>query len=121
MSTHPEEYMQLKKDPLLVEILGQQEEQITARNMYYIPEEKIAQVEDLLQDGDIAGITTGIEGIAIMHVVILVRVENRIHLLHASSSAGKVVISEGTLEDYLLGSKSATGIMVARPLPVQAD
>jgi hypothetical protein len=121
MSTHPEEYMQLEKDPLLVEILAQQEEQITARNMYYIPEEKIAEVEDLLQDGDIAGITTVIEGIAIMHVVILVRVDNRIHLLHASSSAGKVVISEGTLEDYLLGSNSANGIMVARPLPVQAD
>jgi hypothetical protein len=121
MSTHPEEYMQLKKDPMLVEILAQQEEQITARNMYYIPEEKIAQVEHLLQDGDIAGITTGIEGIAIMHVVILVRVDNHIHLLHASSAAGEVVISEGTLEDYLLGSKSATGIVVARPVQLQTQ
>jgi len=121
MSTHPEEYMQLEKDPLLLEILAQLEEQITARTMYYIPEEKIAEVEHLLQDGDIAGITTGIEGIAIMHVVILVRVDNRMHLLHASSAAGKVVLSEGTLEDYLLGSKSATGIMVARPVQVQPD
>jgi hypothetical protein len=36
--------------------------------------------------------------------------------MHASSLAEEVVVSEGTLEDYLLGSKSATGIMVARPL-----
>jgi hypothetical protein len=116
MSTHPEEYMQLEKDASLVKVIARQEEDITAREMYYVPEEKIAEVEHLLQDGDIAGITTGIEGIAIMHVVILVRVDSRMHLLHASSAAGRVVISEGTLEDYLLGSKSATGIMVARPI-----
>jgi hypothetical protein len=67
-------------------------------------------------DGDIAGITTGIEGIAIQHVVILVRKEGRIHLMHASSKAEKVAVSDFTLEEYLLNSKSASGIMLARPL-----
>jgi hypothetical protein len=121
MSTHPEEYMQLGKDASLVKVIARQEEEITARKLYYIPEEKIAGAEHLLQEGDIAGITTGIEGIAIMHVVILVKVDNRIHLLHASLAAGKVVISDGTLEDYLLGSKSATGIMLARPIQVEME
>jgi hypothetical protein len=36
--------------------------------------------------------------------------------LHASSAAEKVVLSDETLEEYLLSSKSATGIVVARPL-----
>jgi len=67
-------------------------------------------------DGDIAGITTGIEGIAIQHVVILIRQEGRIHIMHASSKAEKVVVSDFTLEEYLLNSKSASGIMLARPL-----
>jgi hypothetical protein len=84
--------------------------------MYYIPEEKLAEVENSLQDGDIAGITTTINGMDISHVVILQRVAGRIHILHASSAAKKVILSEETLDEYLKSSKSATGIMVARPL-----
>ena len=116
MSTHPDSYRQLKEDTSLVKVIAGQEKLISAREMFYIPECRIAEVESELMDGDIAGITTEIEGIAIQHVVILIRVEGRIHMMHASSKAGKVMISENTLEDYLLNSKSASGIMVARPL-----
>lgn len=116
MSTHPESYMQLKEDTSLVKAIAEQEKLISAREMFYIPESRIAEFESQLMDGDIAGITTEINGIAIQHVVILIRVEGRIHSMHASSIAEEVVISENTLEDYLLNSKSATGIMLARPL-----
>jgi hypothetical protein len=75
-----------------------------------------ARLKDNDSDGDIVGISTGIDGLAISHVGILVRKSDRIHLIHASSQAEKVIVSEGTLEDYLLNSKSATGIMLARPL-----
>ena len=37
-------------------------------------------------------------------------------LMDASSKAEKVVVSDFTLEEYLLNSKSASGIMLARPL-----
>jgi hypothetical protein len=84
--------------------------------MHFISEEDVAAVESKLMDGDIVGITTSIDGLAIQHVGILVRVNDRIHLMHASSSAEKVVLSDIPLEDYLLNSKSATGIMLARPL-----
>jgi len=67
-------------------------------------------------EGDIVGITTKIEGFAIMHVGILIRLEGRFHLMHASSKAEKVVISLNTLEDYLLNRNSAGGFMLARPL-----
>ena len=116
MSTHPDSYMQLKESAPLVEIIAAQEKEISAREMFFIPETSIAEVESKLMDGDIVGITTGMEGIAISHVGILIRQEGRVHLMHASSLAEKVVISEITLEEYLLNSKSATGIMVARPL-----
>ena len=116
MSTHPASYRQLEKDSTLIESIAAQEQQLSSREMFFIPEDSVAEVEDQLMDGDIAGITTNIEGIAIQHVVILIRVEGRIHMLHASSKAEKVVISENTLEDYLLNSNSATGIMLARPL-----
>ncbi len=116
MSTHPDSYKQLQNNSNFAEELAKKEKEISSRTMYFIPKEKVLDVEDKLQEGDIAGITTNIEGLDISHVVILVRKGNRIHILHASSDAGKVVISENTLEDYLLNSKTATGIMVARPL-----
>ena len=115
MSTHPESYIQLK-DSALIPLIAKQEKEISSRKMFYIPEEKLPEVEYLLKDGDIVGITTRIKGLDILHVGILVRKENRIHLMHASSVLEKVVVSEETLEEYLLNSKPATGIMVARPL-----
>jgi len=115
MSTHPKSYVQLKDSTLIPVIVGQEKE-INKRNMYFIPEEKIAAFEMSLKDGDIAGITTSIKGMDISHVVILQRVAGRMHILHASQTANKVILSEETLEDYLKNSKSATGIMVARPL-----
>ena len=116
MSTHPAAYQQLKDNSQLVQIIAQQEKKISARKMYYIPENKLAKVEAQLQEGDIVGITTNIKGLDIAHTGLLVRVNGRIHLLHESSVAEKVVITKETLEEYLLNSKSATGIMVAQPI-----
>lgn len=116
MSTHPNSYRQLKESSHLVDVITQKEKDINSRQHFYIPEEKLAEVENQLMDGDIVGITTGIEGLDISHMGILVRKAGRIYLLHASSLAEKVVLSDETLEEYLMNSKSATGIMVARPL-----
>jgi hypothetical protein len=116
MSKHPDSYKQLKEDPGLVESIAQQEREISKREMYYVPESRVAELENQLMEGDIVGITTGVKGLAISHVGILVKRAGRIHLLHASSATNKVVVSENTLEAYLVNSKSATGIMVARPL-----
>ncbi len=116
MSTHPDSYKQLKDNPDFTAQIAAQEKEISARKVYYIPEEKLASVESKLRDGDIVGITTNIKGLDISHVGILVQQAGRIHLMHASSLAMKVVISENTLEDYLFNSKSATGIMVVRAL-----
>jgi hypothetical protein len=116
MSNHPDSYMQLKDSAQLIGQLAAQEKEISGRKMYYIPENLIAEIEDQLMDGDIAGITTGIDGLAIQHVVLLIRQDGHIHLLHASSKAERVVVSDLTLEEYLLNSESATGIMLARPI-----
>ncbi len=115
MSTHPESYRQLK-NAAFIPPLVKQEKEISKRELYYLPEEKLAEYEYKLKDGDIAGITTNIPGLDIQHVVILIRKNNKIHLLHASQTGGKVLISEETLEEYLKNSKQGNGIMVARPL-----
>ena len=114
MTTHSDSYAQLKENPELIPIIAEQEKELSAREMYYIPETKLAELEDQLMDGDIVGITTKMDGIAIAHVGILVRIDDRIHLMHASSKGEKVMISERTLEDYLLDNEAMNGVMVVR-------
>jgi hypothetical protein len=116
MSKHPEIYPSLKSHETFISELAKQEKTISERMTWFIPENRLAVVENKLQNGDIMGITTNIEGLDISHVMIAVRIKGRIRFIHASSKEMKVVISEETLEEYLLKSKMASGIMVARPL-----
>jgi len=115
MSTHPDSYEQLKGQPDLVKSTAQQEQQISAQTMYYLPKTDLTQNEKELQNGDIIGITTSVAGLDIAHVGFVIWVDGRVHLLHASSSLEKVVISDEPLADYLAGKKSFTGVMIARP------
>ena len=115
MSAHPESYKQLR-DTTLVRVIAEQEREISAREMYFIPKTKLFDIEGKLMDGDIVAITTDIEGLDVSHTALLIRKNDIIHILHASSVAQKVIISDETLESYLTNNKRTTGIMVARPL-----
>lgn len=115
MSTHPDSYKQLSSKQEFVSALEKKEKEINERSMYYIPKTNLQKLEDKLENGDIVGITTSISGLDISHVGIIVKKGDRTHLMHASSKAKKVIISEETLQDYLINSKNASGIMIARP------
>ncbi len=116
MSKHPNSYQCLKARPEFIGEMEKLEKAISAKEYYFVPKEKIAAIDDLLQEGDIIGITTNIDGLDIVHSAILTRVNERIHILHASSSAKKVVVSNESLADYLAKNKIQTGIIVGRPL-----
>ncbi len=114
MSSHPQLYKQLKDDSLLTEEISLIEQRISSSDsLYYIPKEKVKEIENNIKEGMIIGITTNIPGLDISHSGIAVRVNDRIHLLHASSDAGRVVISQVPLSDYLMSNKKQTGIIVA--------
>ena len=115
MSAHPDSYEVLKKNPELVPLMADMEKAVSDRKYYFLKKEDIERKEDQLQEGDIAGIATSVPGLDITHVGILVRKDGRIHLMHASSSLGKVVISDVPLSEMLMNKKSYTGIMIARP------
>jgi len=116
MSSNQALYSALDASPWLTDSLRRIESGISGRMAWYIPKNRIAACEGLLKDGDIAGIRTNMEGLDVSHVVILWKVGGRFRFIHASSREGKVLLSDETLEEYLKKSKSATGIMVARPL-----
>jgi len=65
-------------------------------------------------NGDILAITTDMPGMDVTHVGIAFRLRRRVHLLHASRLAGKVLISPETLYGYLIKKKGRTGVIVAR-------
>jgi hypothetical protein len=113
MSENPRFYPQLA-DLTLVEKLKEREALIKTRSYFFIPKEKIQQLESKLETGDLIAITTPLKNLDIVHVGFAVRQNGRIHLMHASSVSKKVEISALPLSDYLLGNKSQSGIMVSR-------
>ena len=116
MSAHPEAYRQLKANPALVRKIARVEADINAREMHYLPKEKIAAARPLLMTGDIVGITTTIDGLDCAHAGLCYREgDSALRLLHASTTRKAVTLDED-LATYLAGVSTHTGIMVARPL-----
>jgi len=113
MTAHPDLYPPLK-DVLNLQRMKFVERVISRRSLFFIPKKGLRHSEDRIRDGDIIAITTNTKGLDVQHVGLAARVKNRIHLLHASSIEGKVVLSEKTLYRYLMQSRARSGIIVAR-------
>ncbi len=114
MSTHVKSYAALKADSTLVDEIQKTEAAMNQREMFFIPEDKIQSLEKEIRNGDLIAITTKIKGLDVSHTGIAIHVNDRLHLMHASSKQKKVVISDIPLADMLLNNKLQSGIMVAR-------
>lgn len=86
------------------------------RPLFFIPKAHLGSAEQRLTDGDIIAITTDERGLDICHVGLSVRLRGKTHLLHASSAAGRVVLSEIPLDHYLQARRSRTGMIVGRAI-----
>jgi len=115
MTTHRDLYP-LLKDPVNFRRMNSLEKEISRRSLYFIPKKALRRCESQFRDGDLIAIVTNKEGLDVEHVGIAVRVRNRIHLLHASSVPGQVVLSGKTLYRYMMQSKTRNGIILARIL-----
>jgi len=119
MTTHPDLYPSLKNAANLRRMKSV-ERTISTRSLFFIPKKALRRLEDRIRDGDLIGITTNTEGLDVQHMGLAARVKNRIHLLHASSVEGKVVLSKKTLYRYLMESRARSGIIVARVTSTQS-
>lgn len=113
MSSHASLYKGIDSPETLAEI-KRNEEQVNAKNYYYIPKIKVAGLEAKLKDGDIIGITSTVEGLDCNHQGIIKKINNRAYLVHASTTAHKVITSTEPLSIYLNSVKRHSGIMVMR-------
>jgi len=117
MSSHPEYYKHLKANPGFIPIITKQEEEINQREHYFIPQEKIAEIEMEIESGDLLAFTSTIKGLDVNHVGIAVRMDDeRIHVLHAPNVGYKVQISELPLAEYVNKIEKDSGVIVVRVL-----
>lgn len=115
MTTHAGSYKQLaRKD--FVQRIRLMELKLSREPLHHITKEAIAAMQDRLQDGDIIGTTTTMEGMDISHTGLVVRDGGVVRFMHAPLSGKQVMISEGSLAEYVKNIKSHTGIVAARPL-----
>lgn len=118
MSTHPQLYKRLANSPENVVQMAEQEKAITGKVIHWLPKSKLPEAGlPWIKDGDIIAITTKLPGLDIAHMGIAKHVDGNLHLLHASSTLRKVVVSDEPLNHLLNNKKSWTGIRVIRMSP----
>lgn len=102
-------------DPNTLKQMLLTEAALNQQSFSFIPKKNIRLAESHLREGDIVMLTAARPGLDMKHVGLAVRQPNgRIHLLHASSTQGRVVITRYPLSNYLLYHKYLSGIRVAR-------
>lgn len=115
MSTNQKLYPKLSESTTIATII-KNEEEINKKPLTQIEKSKVAIFESQISEGDLIAMTSTIEGLDCNHVGIAIKINNRVHLLHASSTLKKVVISEKPLTKYLAENAKDAGIMVLRVL-----
>ena len=116
MTTHVDSYLPMKKDTSLVSVMVSIEKAWQGVEIFYIPKDKLQLSSDELKikNGDILTITTNIKGLDVLHVGFAFWREGRLHLLHASSVAKKVIEDPLSLYEYSKNKKAHTGVRAIR-------
>ncbi len=113
ISARPAKYPKIK-NPENLRAIRMAERRINAHQWFYIPQGRIAKIEHLIQEGDIVSLTAWKPELDIAHQGFAVKINGRIHLMHASSLGKKVIVSKQPLPEYVISQPGQTGIMVAR-------
>lgn len=90
--------------------LRQIENTLSQRHYFRLPKDDLSH----LQENDIIAFCASGKGIDVFHVGIVVSIDGRLHLLHASSAQKRVMVSENDLLQYMAGVKRFTGYRVLR-------
>jgi hypothetical protein len=114
MSTHADAYRQLA-DPGTLGAIEEMEARLNAAGARaFVRQDRIGAVEGRIRTGDVIAATSTVEGLDIAHTGLAIRIDGRLHMIHAPLVGSSVEISEVPLVDRILGIPSQDGIMVAR-------
>jgi hypothetical protein len=116
MSQHRDSYPALAH-PEIYEKLQALERALDGSTRWVVPTERIPEVSDRIQTGDVLAFATAIEGLDVTHSAFAYRDEGGVlRVLHAPLSGGVVEVTRSTLPEYVRAIRRSTGILVARPL-----
>lgn len=113
MTVRRENYPALKNEKEFLQI-GQAEKSLSRQVFSVICKNKISAQSNNIKEGDVVAFFTHQEGLDVAHAGFAIGQGGRLHLLHASSALGAVVISTETLASYAKKNKKYSGIFVAR-------
>jgi len=115
MTEHRSSYAALANDEVFREI-GAVERSLDRRPRRVVPTDRIAEVADRIETGDVLAFATGIPGLDVTHAAFAYRDAGGVlRVLHAPLSGGVVEVTRATLPEYVAAIRRATGILVARP------
>lgn len=116
MTTHVDSYLPMQKNPELVKEMASHEKNWQGTVVSYIPKEKLnlPPGELKIKDGDVLALVTNIKGLDVVHVGFAFWKDNQLHLLHASSSAKKVIEDPKTQYESSKNTKAHIGVRAIR-------
>ena len=116
MTEHRASYPALRDEATFQRIV-QMEKRLDASPRVVVAKERIAQVQDGIQTGDVLAFATSIPGLDVTHTGLAYRDRAGVlRVLHAPLSGGAVEVSRTTLPEYVAAIRRSTGILVARPV-----
>jgi hypothetical protein len=118
MTEHRDSYPALADATVLREI-GAIERRLDRHPRRVIPTERIPEVGDRIETGDVLAFATAIPGLDVSHAAFAYRdAEGTLRVLHAPLSGGVVEVTRAALPEYVAAIRRSTGILVARPARV---
>jgi cell wall-associated NlpC family hydrolase len=90
------------------------EKNLSRKVFHIISKDKMSRQKMKIKNGDVIAFATKDEGLDVAHVGFAIWQGKNLHLLHASSKEGGVVILKRTLVAYLKSNKKFTGVIIAR-------
>jgi hypothetical protein len=115
MTEHREAYRQLATDDQMLACIGEVQDELKTRSLTFVPQDRIAEVYDQLEAGDILAFTTTVNGLDAAHTGIVYKYpDGRTGMIHASTTGQ--VRQERDLATYVRGVRIQNGLMAGRPL-----
>ena len=114
MTGHRDAYPKLVSDETFA-CIADMEAGLRDVELFYVPQDRIADAYPLLRAGDVVATATSIGGLDVTHTGFVYQTAEHTGFMHASLSSDRVKVSDD-LEAYVQGVPNQVGIVVARPL-----
>ena len=116
MTEHRASYAALADDAVYGKVASI-ERGLDGRRRRVVPANRIPEIADRLESGDVLAFATAIPGLDVTHAAFAYRDTNgTLRVLHAPLSGGVVEVTRTTLPEYVAAIRRSTGVLVARPV-----